>query len=82
MLERVVNVGGKVTGERQRSMTALYECRVRGKANCIVKDASHVLAKHYDLLPSGRRFRAARFSTVRGRSSFIPSSIKILNSLS
>ena len=30
----------------------------------IVDDNSHVLAKHYELLPSGRRFRVPKSKTV------------------
>ena len=30
----------------------------------IVNDNSHVLAKHYELLPSGRRFRVPQSNTV------------------
>ena len=34
------------------------------KARVIVDDNSHVLAKHYELLPSGRRFRELKSNTV------------------
>ena len=54
VLNQVVNVCGKVVGERQEHLSQLYECRVVQKARVIVDDNSHVLAKYYELLPSGR----------------------------
>jgi hypothetical protein len=79
VLERVVNVCGKVVEMRQESLNELYEKRVRKKAWTIRTDQSHVLAHMYELLPSGRRFRAPKCKTVRSRDSFIPASIRILN---
>ena len=55
ILNKVMNVCGKVVGERQEHLSQLYERRVVRKARVIVDDNSHVLAKHYELLPSGRR---------------------------
>ena len=62
VLNKLVNVCGKVVGERQ---SQLYESRVVRKARVIVDDNSHVLAKYYELLPSGRRFRVLKSNTVR-----------------
>ena len=52
VLDRVVNVGGKIVGERQKSLGQLYECRVAQKARMIASDENHILAKQYELLPS------------------------------
>ena len=49
VLNKVVNVCGKVVGERQKQLSQLYERRVVRKARVIVDDKSHVLAKHYEL---------------------------------
>ena len=49
-----MNVYSKVVGERKEQLRQLYEQRVVWKASVIVDDNSHVLAKHYELLPSGR----------------------------
>ena len=54
VLNKVVNVCGKVVGERQEQLSQLYERHVVWKARVIVYDSSHVLSKHYELLPSGR----------------------------
>ena len=54
VLNKVVNVRGKVVGERQNLLSQVYERRVERKARMIVDDNSHFLAKYYELLPSGR----------------------------
>ena len=64
VLNKVVNVCGKVVGVRQEHLSQLYERRVVRKARVIEDDNSHVLAKHYKLLPSGRRFRVPKSNTV------------------
>ena len=60
-----MNACGKVVGERQEQLSQLYERRVVRQARVIVDDNSHVLAKHYEFLPSGRRFRVPKSNTVR-----------------
>jgi hypothetical protein len=79
VLNRVVNVCGKVVGESQMSLCVLYERRAVRKAKTIIRDASHVLAHHYELLPSGRRFKVPKLSTVRAKKSFIPMTVQLLN---
>ena len=54
VLNKVVNVCGKVVDERQQLLSQLYERRVVRKARMIVDDNSHFLAKYYELLSSGR----------------------------
>ena len=44
----------KVVAERQEQLSQLHEHHVVWKARVIVDDNSHVPAKHYELLPSGR----------------------------
>ena len=60
VLNKVVNVCGNAVSERQEQLSLLYECRVVRKARVIVDDNSHVLAKHYELLPSGRRLHVPK----------------------
>ena len=79
VLERMVRVCSRVVGERQRSLNQLYECRVKRKAKIICKDKSHVLAKYYSQLPSGRRYRMPKVKSLRARNSFLPFSISLLN---
>ena len=79
VLGRVVNICSKVVGAKQVSLNELYECRVVRKARRIVNDSSHVLAQHFELLPSGRRFRVPKFKTLRTKNSFVPRSILLCN---
>ena len=69
-MNEVVNVCGKVVGERQEQLVQLYERRVVRKAR-VIADDSHVLAKHYELLPSGRRFRVPKSNTMRTKQSLL-----------
>ena len=79
VIAKVVKVCSKTLGEGQKSMNELYECRVKRKALSVCGDESHVLARCYNLLPSGRRYRAPKVKTLRYRNSFVPKSISILN---
>ena len=79
VLNRIVNVCGKVVGERQDCLRELYERRVEKKARMVANDENHVLTHLYELLPSGRRFRMLKSKTVRTRNSFVPTSIELLN---
>ena len=64
VLNKMMNVCGKVVGERQEQLSQLYEGRVVRKARVTEDDNSHVLAKYYELLPSGRRFRVLKSNTA------------------
>jgi hypothetical protein len=82
VLDRVVNVCGKIVGVQQKSLSVLYERRVTRKASNICTDRSHVLAHYFELLPTGRQFRVPKTRTGRGRNTFIPKAISLLNNLS
>ena len=79
VLNRLVNVCGKIVGEKQESMNVLYEKRVKVKGQRIASDCSHGMCKFYELLPSGRRFRIPKLKTLRCKNSFIPMSINFMN---
>ncbi len=79
VMNKTVNVCSKIVGVKQVDLTELYERRVKVKAGKIVSDSSHTLAKHYELLPSGKRFRCLKTKTLRHKNSFIPRSIQSLN---
>ena len=79
VLARVVNVCSKIVGERQASLNELYESRAMRKSRKIAGDSAHVLARHYELLPSGRRYRMPRTRTLRAKNSFVPRSIVLCN---
>ena len=54
VMNKVVNVCGKVVSERQEHLSQLHERRVARKARVIMDENSHVLVRYYELLPSGR----------------------------
>ena len=60
-------------------MQDMYDRRLKRKARQITDDQSHVLAKCFELLPSGRRYRTVKGNT-RLLKSFIPRSLHLLNS--
>ena len=67
VLARVVNVCSKIVGERQASLNELYESRAVRKGRKIEGDSAQILARHYELLPSGRRYRMPRTRTLRAQ---------------
>ena len=79
-LQRVVNISSKITGLKQTSVTAIYEMQVLRKANKIINYSTHILYNEYVLLPSSRRFRTILSKTNRKRDSFMPMSVRLLNS--
>ena len=70
---------GKVVGERQIGLQELYESRVRKKAKGMYEDESHSLAKYFDLMPSGKRFRVPYCHSQRFKRTFVPQAIALLN---
>ena len=67
----VVRVCSKVVRKKQVSLEELYERRVRKKGKQIASDSTYVLAKHYECLPSGRRYRTFKVK-ARAARTFIP----------
>ena len=57
----------------------LYERHVLRKATVIIDDNSDVLAKHYELIPSGGRFRVPKSNTVRTKQSSVNSISEQIN---
>ena len=53
-LNKVVTLCGKAVDERQQYLSQLYEHRLVQKARMILDDNSNVLAKCYEICPSGR----------------------------
>ena len=71
----------RIIGRKEyKPIQSLYEQAVRKQAERITADSLHPLFPEYELLPSGRRFRVPRCKTNRLKLSFIPTSVKLLNS--
>ena len=76
VLNDVVNVCSKVAVKKQACMQDLYERRLKRKARQIAGDQSHVLAKFFELVLSGRRYRAVK-GKARLLKTFIPRSFRL-----
>ena len=78
-LSRVVRHSSKVIGEDMKSLETLYTERAARKGWQISQDPKHPLNSRYSLLPSGRRFQQPLCNLNRTIKSFVPSSIRLLN---
>ena len=65
-------MSGKIVGVKQESLNVLYQRTVCKKGRRIASDNYHTLARHYELLPSAKRFRTLKLKTVRAQNTFIP----------
>ena len=77
-LERLVGHGSRIVGRDLPSVASLYDIRLRKRARKIFDDPSHPANHLFDLLPSGRRYRAIKARTSRFRLSFFPEAILAL----
>ncbi len=73
-LRRVVR-----TGTTLPNLQELYLSRVNKRAGKITLDPSHPAHSLFELLPSGRRYRALSTRTTRHRNSFFPQAIHLMN---
>ena len=76
---KVANVSSKIVGRRLCSLSDLYERRAIAKSMRIIGDTLHKLISQYEVLQSGKRYLVPLFKTGQGKSSFIPTSVKLLN---
>ena len=85
-----MNVGGigKIVGEtetvkgRRVFWGQLYECWLAQKVRMIASDESHILAKQYELLPSGKCYRSVKINVTPFEQNsvlktFIPKSVEL-----
>ncbi|KAK3553460.1 hypothetical protein QTP70_003505 [Hemibagrus guttatus] len=79
-LQRTVQTAERITVAPLPTLQELYTFRVRKRALKITLDPSHPGHLLFDLLPSGRRYRAATTRTARHKDSFFPQAIYLLNS--
>ena len=79
-ITKIVNNCKRLGVSNTKPLLELYKLAVMQRCKVIRNDCSHPLHKAYQILPSKRRLRATKCRTARYSCSFIPSSIRILNS--
>ncbi len=78
-LRRVVRTAERIIGTTLPTLQELYLSRVSKRAVKITLDPSHPAHSLFELLPSGRRYRALSTRTTRHRNSFFPQAIHLMN---
>uniref|UniRef100_A0A673LUN5 Reverse transcriptase domain-containing protein n=1 Tax=Sinocyclocheilus rhinocerous TaxID=307959 RepID=A0A673LUN5_9TELE len=78
-LQRVVRTAERIIGTTLPSLQELYLSRVSKRAGKITLDPSHPAHSLFELLPSGRRYRALSTRMARHRNSFFPQAIHLMN---
>ncbi len=78
-LRRVVQTAERIIGTTLPILQDLYLSRVRKRAGKITLDPSHPPHTLFELLPSGRCYRALSTRTTRHRNSFFPRAIHLMN---
>ncbi|XP_061143871.1 uncharacterized protein LOC133160228 [Syngnathus typhle] len=79
-LQRTIRTAEKIIGINLPSIQDLYLSRTRSRARNISTDPSHPGCSLFELLPSGRRYRARYAKTSRHRDSFFPQAVALMNS--
>ncbi|KAL0194548.1 hypothetical protein M9458_008120 [Cirrhinus mrigala] len=79
-LQRTVQTAERIIGAPLPTLQELYTSRVRKRAQKITLDPSHPSHPLFELLPSGRRYRAPNIRTTRRMNSFFPQAIHLMNS--
>jgi hypothetical protein len=79
-VDRIQRTGQRITQLQMTSWRETHHSRVMKKAQHIIKDVQHPLNCHFNLLPSGRRYRMLRTKTSRFKNTFVPTSVSYLNS--
>ncbi len=78
-LQRVVRTAERIIGTTLPTLQELYLSRMSKRAGKITLDPSHPAHSLFELLPSGRRYRALSTRTARHRNSFFPQAIHLMN---
>ncbi len=78
-LRRVVRTAERIIGTTLSTLQELYLSRVSKRADIITLDPSHPAHSRFELLPSGRLYRALGTRTTRHRNSFFPQAIHLMN---
>ena len=80
-IARIIKKCSRLNINNIKPLLEIYKRAVVQRCNVIIKDPSHPLHSCYDMLPSGNRWRSVQSRTSRYRESYVPASIRLLNSL-
>lgn len=80
-LQRVINTAQRLTSYPLPSLKEIYDTPCLRRACSIIRDPSHTGHHLFQLLPSGRRFRAIKTRTNRPKNSFYPRAVVALNAV-
>ncbi len=78
-LRRVVRTAERIVGTTLPTLQELYLSRVSKRTGKITLDPSHPAHSLFELLPSGRRYRALSTRTTRHKNSFFPQANHLMN---
>ncbi len=78
-LRRVVRTAERIIGTTLPTLQELYLSRVSKRTGKITLNPSHPAHSLFELLPSGRRYRALSTRTTRHRNSSFPQAIHLMN---
>ncbi len=78
-LQRVVRAAEQIIGTTLPTLQELYLSRLSKRAGKITLGPSHPAHSLFELLPSGRRYRALSTRTTRHKNSFFPQAIHLMN---
>ena len=78
-ITKVAHVASKIIGLPTPALSTLTENATLRKGRAIAADTSHPLNKHFEVLPSGRRYRCLMCHKVRYTKSFVPNAVRCLN---
>ncbi len=79
-LTRLIKNCAKLGVKNINSLMDIYRKFSLQRCEVIINDVTHPLNGHYQKLPSGKRLRSSKYRTARLCKSFMPASIRILNS--
>ena len=80
-LNKIVKWSGKLIGEPQPNMEALYTKQLQRLSKSVQNDSTHPLNSALQLLPSRERLKVPKSRTNRYRNSFVPAAIIYTNKL-
>ena len=81
-LECILRQASRIAGCDFPSIASLYDTRLYHRAGKISVDSSHPASHLFELLPSGRCYRAIEAKTRRFRHSFFPEAIRVIQPFS